>query len=1019
MKVFYYQNLGIIIQLKDLQNPTKDDLCKLLQIIEEEKELIKAFYRDNHNDKWLDILRKAGQFDKVPQAIREGDGVSYRAWPQSEYLANVAGKRPEEVLEIIQDFDTDNIYVIRDCVRALGAMPAEIAIQGMGLIKRLFEKDIYHDWFYIGEEAAKLMVGFAKKGFLEKTAKNEFMEQAFEIARMLLEVEPEESKYNIAWYNLRGRFGDDEYHELVFKYYKTLWELDGIKAGILLIYLLDENIERAEKLKEESEEYQELLNKTAKRLEKFRKGTGTTEKNEEKREYDPTSTSYILMPKIETAEQEREEIANILVGGISAIGVYLMEKNPDQAEELIGYLESKRKAIFERIKIYILGRAPVEEKWKERIAKVVTDQKYYEGSLFINEFYHLLNSQKDQIGEEKKVFLNWVEKQGLADAEEEKFYKEWYEREYKRPATKEDMEKYIQGRRAALLLPVKEVFPNEYKEHQEKSQKSEEELAPRERQSFRRAPEAEEESSVNENELLEMGCERALEYIKNPDHWKEPIKQHPWRGPKEALALVLQNVVRRQVTEYIKAETEKLNEIDPDFLSKYFTAIQQAIKNKEVEKPDWKKILEKCIYFAQGKNKEEPYKEPLKSILSIIEDSLDDKVNPMEPSQENLLMGWATAKSLIKYPYNPNISLSDKEDPLTECINCVQGKAFQLAVRLAIKSKNIHGEKFYKENLHKESVEIYEYVAKEVKEPKINCVFGVWFPQLCWLNEEWIKDDLSIVFDRKNSEIWDAVWGSYVSWSRPTKQSFEIAKEEYNYAIESIGEKDSRRGRKDKNKGLVEHIMMGFWQGWVDYEEGSLLRRMLEKANSELRAEAARFLSSGFEYLKENPDDERRGEIVEKLQKYWEARLEVLTKQPDEDKAELLEFMSWVKDAPFEPGITFNSLERTLDLTGGEMGKRRSGRGFLEGVSNIAEGYELRALRLLNRVINQEEPPIEFIYYIDVLEKFMGSIPELPKDHKDIKEIREEAIRLADSLGRMGSDKYKGVYDALTKQDRS
>jgi hypothetical protein len=143
-------------------------------------------------------------------------------------------------LEIINGFDTDNIFVIKDCLRALRAMSVEIAAGGIELVVRLLdiEKTGRSDWYFVGEEAAKLMAKFVE---------GECIEEAFSVAELLLEVrvktEKDWAKATHGWRFWKVR-GGDGFFCCIFLFFRGLcfglfvlrngWQV-GCLCGILLV----------------------------------------------------------------------------------------------------------------------------------------------------------------------------------------------------------------------------------------------------------------------------------------------------------------------------------------------------------------------------------------------------------------------------------------------------------------------------------------------------------------------------------------------------------------------------------------------------------------------------------------------------------------------------------------------------------------------------------------------------------------------------------------------------------------
>jgi len=257
------------------------------------------------------------------------------------------------------------------------------------------------------------------------------------------------------------------------------------------------------------------------------------------------------------------------------------------------------------------------------------------------------------------------------------------------------------------------------------------------------------------------------------------------------------------------------------------------------------------------------------------------------------------------------------------------------------------------------------------------------------------------------------VWGAYMSWGQTNKKLFKFLAErgKYGQAVERIGRTTKYRHSKDPEERLVEHLMIAFFNGWIEFED-SLLQRFFEKAPASLRGHAASFLTTGFETLKKEPDEE----TSKRLKWYWQMRLQTISGQALENLEETVEFVGWVKNSPIDSKETFKLLQQTLDLTGGKIGEYTSLDNFFDGVCEIAKGNELMALRCLNKAMNDQNMAMYFSMYEKELTSLMDSIVHLGDDYPDIKEIQIEAIKLADAYGRRHIYKFRGIYEELIKK---
>jgi len=929
------------------------------------------FFQKLENPHWLAPLKDRKFFDTPPELIKDEKAgtVSYPYWVESAYLKHVASKVPLDVLEIINNLKTENPYVKKGCIDALLEMPEDDAVKGVSFACKASKQKSWHEWFFVGRPAAKLMVKLAEK----------HIEEAFKIAWALLEVwKPTEDSRKSIFNDITAKFAPHEYNDLVFKYYRKLWDIDAAKATVIFVKTFDR--------------YLTDLNKA--------KG------------FDVSSHFYITVERLDQIDRVDRDLVAVLVSGICEARKAVIEKQPEKVDELLDYLRDLKKHIFERVEMYLLRFVPAGT-YKNRISEIIKNKKFLETPGYEYEYKLLLRDKFEDVDSQaKKAFEDWIKSQDLDD-EDKKRISEWFKEREGRDATDKDFETIENSRKAKALYLVKERFSELYKESKTKAQASDEELRPKPRMSTGRWISPTEGSPINPAEMSRMQSSEVIEYIVT-ETWKDKKQTSFFHTPQEGLEGVFKEDVQQRTGDYAVLKASELIRLKPNFLSQYFYGIENALREKKVENANLESILKQAIYIVKDKEGEKDYRGSFQGILEITREIFDNEALKEAIVKTNYELIWGIIEPLTKYDYNPDVIAGDDTDPHTECINCVQGQAFQLVVRFGLICKNEDADNYRK--IWSDKIrEVLTYITDNVKTAKTICVFGVWFPQLHWLEEEWIEENLEKVFDTKNNEIWNAVWGSYMSWSRPYKKPFEflVKRGKYSSAIKRIGSPVKYRYGKDPVEGLVEHLMIAFFNGWIRLDD-DLLKKFFDDAPAKVRGQAALFLTTGFKHLKKNPDKS----TSDRLKEYWEMRLGAIAKEPRANTEESVEFVAWVKDSPIDSSETFDLIYRTLELTDGKIGEGRSGYDFLEGVCDIAEDNELKALRCLNKAMSDRQMGMHFSLYEENLTKFMNSITELPDNYPSINEIRKEAISLANAYGKMGIHKLRPAYERLMEKEK-
>lgn len=174
----------------------------------------------------------------------------------------------------------------------------------------------------------------------------------------------------------------------------------------------------------------------------------------------------------------------------------------------------------------------------------------------------------------------------------------------------------------------------------------------------------------------------------------------------------------------------------------------------------------------------------------------------------------------------------------------------------------------------------------EIKTPGVNRTFALDFARIYWTDSEWVEQNLAKIFSK---DLWDGTWGTYVSWGRISPKCFELLLREglYLKAVEKIGSKNNFKFGKEPDKGLVEHLMIGYFGGWIEYDSEEL-RRFFEKAPAELRGKAARFLTTGLKDVNEEGGKEKE-KVASRMREYWNKRLAAIKEKPNGNEKEVVE----------------------------------------------------------------------------------------------------------------------------------
>jgi len=946
MKV-YFENLIKLEKLRELSVPSKLDLDNVLRIIKDDEELTQYFY-DKLNSSWLEMLECAKEFEGLD--VKEAGLVErYKA----AFLLECAEVNPEVVLRIIKGVVAKDVWVQGKLVGAISKMPEQIAVEGVPVVLDYVGKRENIVWFFAGEETAKLMM---------KLVEN-YPEEAIKIAKALLDIWRLGEKEAGVFERIRSKFATHEYKELIFNYYSKVWEKRPFESISILVDIYD------------------------KYLDEFFK-----EKN-----YDVSEYLGVSLRDLEDDYHLDRDIEAIIVKAMCESGRVVIEKEPEKVSELLGNLEKRNKGVFHRVDMYLLRFVSTGTEI-ERINKLVVNQKFIESPFYKYEHRHLLNDKFDEVSDKtREKFIEWISQPKLTEKTKEEV-SQWCQKNYKELP---DFEKWENQKKAEELYLVRERegFKELYEEYKTKSGLADAALAPRPMFSSKTEFVSPEEGSPYSSEKISRdNVEDVVNYLLVPKNYKGSEKVSGWGTAKDALASSFKTNVKKRPMEYLNQDLKKLGRLEPEFIDKLFYGVSETVRDGSFKKEGWERMIDLACEIVRTKNKEREWKECFLAILWVLHDGFDEESNRIEFNETIIRKFWIILKELVRYNYDEKSE--SEEDPFERRLRSVQGSAFGQVVSLATVCKN----KFltlFESFLRKEIEEVYKFVAEEVKRSEVNCTFGSDFARIYWLDKEWVESNPESIF---HEELWDAVWGTYVSWGRPSPACFKflIEKGIYIRAVERIEAGNKYQFRKKPNEGLMEHLMIGYFNGWSCFES-EILKIFFNKASAELRANASKFLTTGFKSVNEE-DGRIKGEVAERMRNYWNERLAAIKDKPKENEKEAIELTGWVEDSVLPAKETLELLEKTLNLSGGKIGELRDAKEFIEGICDLGHGNELLALRCLKKASEDKNMHYTWPKIQDPLVKFLGDLPE---------EARGEGKDVADLYGRYNPGKFRAVWEKL------
>jgi len=962
----FFEKAGVLDRLKRLEQPTEDELQELLGLLKDDIALACYFYEENEyggapQAGWIGLLRESGEFRGVDR-IGEGEDVPSVDWLRAKYLERVAGEVPEEVFTIISAVEPENELVQSFLIEAIANMPDEWAERGYPIIKGWMGAKKPFAWYGAGEGSAKLMCRLLDVN----------VDVAFKIAGLLLEVwyEPEGEKSAFSLRKIRARFDEDGYSELMLKYYDKFWKRHPYRAATVLV---------------------EVFTKCLGELSEGNDGDASdllygVENLDEPRRYE---TSYEAM----------------IIQGVCRAGKEMIRKEEDKVDEFLDSLRSRQQSVFHRIEMYLL-RFMTDTKYDVRINEIIGDREYFDKSAIEDEYNVLLKEKAEVLSEEvKERYVEWINGLKVEDLDR---FGERFLRLRKREYTEEELEQYESGMKAKRLYSVREVFPELYEQHKEKSGWTDTDLMPLPMVGEAIDISGAEGSPKTKEEMLEMSVEDVLEFVRDPENYKEPEDgEYRSHSVASALAYTLQQVIGERTIDYVCAEPDKIVKLGGDFVARYFNGIWDGLRDKEFEGFPWDKLLALAKMVVDEYQNDREGSRILQALRGCIQLSFGKGPNSLKYGEDDIDSVYEIISSLLELKEEKDESYT--KDPVQIRCNSFTGEAVMICLSLGIICKRDYSQK-YTRDFRGKVRGVFDRVLYDIRTSWTVCTFGSDLPRIYWLDPEWVEERIE---DILSDDLWDIVWNTYLIWGRPSEKvfSFLAARGIYGKAISRIGTGAEKEGRKDADKELAKHVVIAYFNGWLEPDEHRIMEQFLEKAGDGLRAHAGRFFTTGFKSLKE--EGEANSETVGRLRAYWESRLEAIEEKPKDHLQEGMALACWAINSPFDAEETLGLVSRALEITGGKLDRNRDGYNFINSVCELAEGYEVQAIGCIRKVIGNESVAIHFNFYEEKLTALVTRIVT-----QDVsREVVQASIRLINDLGRLHVYKYRDMLKPLQEKD--
>jgi len=335
------------------------------------------FFDNLNNPLWVNALAEKGFFKSPPHPTTDQDNrtVGFPLWPEGSYLARMAKDVPGDVLRIIERVPkTENVRVHEGFVDAALAMPAEVAANLVGLIKKCVLTPYSP---MMPEKTGQLMVKLAREGEVSP---------ALKLARTLLAVrlspsrEVARAKQDSGFHfppEPESYFSTWDYGEIIRLHVPALVEATGERALEVLCDALN---------------------------------AAVTISRSDADAAKPMDHSYIWRQTIQgAADYERNDVLTYLVDAVRDAAKGLVFSDKTLFRSIIQMLEAREWHVFQRLALHTLAEFP--QVAPDLVAERLIDRAFFDEVGVRHEYAALLGvSFSSLTAEQQATILGWIER---------------------------------------------------------------------------------------------------------------------------------------------------------------------------------------------------------------------------------------------------------------------------------------------------------------------------------------------------------------------------------------------------------------------------------------------------------------------------------------------------------------------------------------------------------------------------------------------------------------------------------
>jgi hypothetical protein len=933
--------------------PSKEAVEQALAAIRKRAANYEYFFDRLDSPDWLEPLHAKGLFQKPPRAERSGDMISFPGWPEARYLARIAARVPEAVLDVLLRLpESDNFRVHDQLITVALALPPSAAARWATRETKWLAAQ--PSFYFLPERLGQLVVHLASGG---EGA------MALQLASRVFEVAPDAD----------GGISGDVCVKMAD------WDYGNILRRLCPIIVATAG-------KDGLEFFLKLLAEAL-------KASG-----------DERSSGY-WRPAIEDHEQNvGHRPLDDIVGTARDAAKYMVTGKIAPATRVASALLD-RGGLFARLGLHTL--AEVGAGAEELVAHCIGDRALFDSLDVRHEYEALSQAWFDRVPETtRQAVLAWID----AGPGEDRIAR-WRERSMSEDAIQVGVQRWQRDRLYPLRHALPESWAKRYAEMVEATGEPEHPGFT----SYRRAwvgP----TTPKSADELRAMSLDDLLRFLaewKPKTDWMDPTEEGLGRKVEEVVGAEPARFAA-DCERFKSVDATYVRSVLAGFAAamragrSFDWAPVLRLSAWVVQQP--REIPGRPV--SQAMERDPDWGWTRKQIADLLAGGLEARDTAIPPDERQRV--WSLLEALIRDP-DPDVSFNERSsmDVLSQALNTVRGQTMHAVVSYTLwVHRRALSDPCVEQGLGLEP-EVVVLLDREL-DPGVEAahavrgVLGRWLALLNHTDPEWVRSRLDRIFPEATDAMGLrlAAWESYLASTRPDAKLFALLEAHYRWAVSCLGSPRNAPartyfGRPDER--LAEHMMIIYWHGEIALEAGDgLLDEFYRKAPAKLREYALSFVGR---CLRGTPKRELVPAVDQKLRALFEQRLGIAVAQPDSHATELRGFPWWFSADALDLDWRFAQLKRVLAVSPVLEGDFL----IMEELMRHVDERPLEVLDCVDLLLRTENPWALVIgsraRFEAIFSKTVGS---------DDASVRDRATTMVHFLGSLGHSEFRRLLPRPT-----